>query len=241
MGTARSPSLADLLEHAMTARIREVHTAIVANVVAYDHTKQTVDVQPVVTRVFVDPNGDEVTERYPQITNVPVAFPQAGGFFVSFPIQPGDAVLLIFMERPISQWRAKGSETDPADLRTHGTGSAIAIPGVVPSAKALAGADASSMIMGKDGGPQIGIDATLVNLGEKSAANFVALANKVDAMGAELKAKMLVLATAVAAGFTSLPAALPSGGAAAGSALTAASATYTPVLLPTAATKVKAT
>lgn len=163
------------------AFLGDMHTAIPAQVVAYDAAAQTVDVQPMVKRVIVDDDGNEVVEQLPQITGVPVAFPSGGGYMVTFPIAANDYVMLVFSERPIDTWLSSGNESDPGDLRHHDLSDAVAIPCIRPTSKAFTTADATKMVIGKDGGPQLVIDASTVSLFGPSDPDFVALASKVDA------------------------------------------------------------
>jgi hypothetical protein len=67
-------------------------------------------------------------ESLPVITDVPVVFPGAGDYSVTFPIAKGDTVLLIFAEGSLDQWLTKGGEVDPQDDRRFSLTDAIAIP-----------------------------------------------------------------------------------------------------------------
>lgn len=177
----------DIIDHSLT----DVHTSVPAQVVAYDAAAQTVDVQPMVKRVIVDPDTrTELVESLPQVTGVPVAFPSGGGYMVTFPIAAGDYVLLAFSERPIDTWLSSGNESDPGDLRHHDLSDAIAIPCIRPTSKAFTSASPSKMVMGKDGGPQVVIDATTVSLFGPSDADFVARASLVDARFAAIEASL---------------------------------------------------
>lgn len=175
-------SWAEVIRAAVDARVADIHTALPAQVVSYDASKQTVDVQPLLQRVYRDDDGTEKSESFPQIPNVPVAFPRAGGYALTFPVAAGDTVLLVFAERALDQWRARDKEVDPGDLRMHDLSDAVAIPGVYASAKALTNAaQTDRAVFGKDGGLQVAVKAALIEMGEKDAGalDFVALAQKV--------------------------------------------------------------
>jgi len=113
------PSLSQLLQHAVETRLLDVHTALIARVERYDAKKQLVDAQPVLKRRLKFEDGQTTHEKFPLILDVPVLFPRASGYFISFPIQKGDFVQLIFNE-----------ESD--DGIRHSLNRAIAIPGVYP-------------------------------------------------------------------------------------------------------------
>ena len=114
-----TPSLAQLLKHAIEGRLLDVHTAIIAKVESYDAAKQLVNVAPVLKRSIENMRGEWIAEQLPVLCDVPVLFPRAGGFFISFPIQPGDFVQLIFnglrckaplpfREFSLNPWRLQG-------------------------------------------------------------------------------------------------------------------------------------
>jgi hypothetical protein len=158
----------EVLLAVLDSRLAHVHTAMPGKVESYDAATQTVSVKPQLKTAYPDGEGDYTHKDLPVIPNVPVAFPRAGGFFVSFPIQKGDFVLLVFSERSIQAWRDKGTAVEPGDLGLHPLDGAVAIPGVFPEADALDDAHASNMRLGKDGtaGAQIEITESEVRLGQ---------------------------------------------------------------------------
>jgi hypothetical protein len=106
-----------------------LYTAMPAQVVSVADfaTEQTIDVKPVVRRVY----EDTTVLESPDIYSVPVMFPSAGGGLLSFPIQVGDTVLLVFSMRSIEDWlEGDGSVVTPSSSRAHSLTDAIAIPGL---------------------------------------------------------------------------------------------------------------
>jgi hypothetical protein len=180
--SSERPTLAELIRAAIDARLADTHTALVGEVQAFDAAAQTVDVQPVVSSVLVDRDGNRLVESLPLLTSVPVAFPRAGGYFISLPITKGDTVLLVCADTAIAKWRETGrvstpTKTEPpAEERSHDLSDAIAIPGVYPTTSALADVSTDSMMLGKDGGLQIKIDddADLIYLGAPGSTDFLA-------------------------------------------------------------------
>lgn len=172
------------------AALREVRTCMPGMVESYDADKQTVDVVPQLKNAYPDGEGDVSYVEHPKLSNVPVCFPRAGGFFMSFPIQKGDFVLLVFSERSIQAWREKGQTVEPGDRRLFPLDGAVAIPGVFPAAQTLADADGTNMMLGRDGTPgaQIKLTPTQVHLG--GGAQFVALANLVATELGKVKATL---------------------------------------------------
>lgn len=196
-----SLSLADVIREAMNARIADVHVALPASVLRYDSATQTVDVQPTVKDAVPDEDGVLQPRAFPTLPAVPVVWPRAGGFFLTMPIAPGDTGLLVFSELPIDRWRSTGQESGAVNARRHGLGNAVFYPGLSPAGKALSvPAVGDHLALGAEGGAQVHVTPALVNLGEESAADFVALAALVKAEFATLKTALLAAFNAVGAG-----------------------------------------
>jgi len=153
LGQTRSPDLAEVIQAAISNAIGEIHTALPARVEKYDPVKQKIDAKPLLKKAVINIDGSEELVSLPVITDVPVMFPRAGGFFVTFPIQKGDFVLLVFVERSTDIFLAgPGSDTDPVDLRTHDLSDAVAFPCLYPFGKSIKDIDSKNFVMGQDRG-----------------------------------------------------------------------------------------
>lgn len=191
--TTRSPSLEEVLRAALDNRLLGVHTALPARVESYDAVSQKINAKPLVRSLTPTADGGEINESVPIITDVPVVFPRAGGFFISLPVQEGDHVLLIFNERSVDKFIAgDGSEVDPIDPRDHDLSDAVALVGFYPFSKSLADAISANLVLGKEAGTQVHIKDGEIDLGSENAADFVAQA-----------AKVLTELTAIVNGFNS--------------------------------------
>lgn len=159
MGNTRSPSLEEVLRMATHQALFEVHTALPGKVEKYDEKTQKADVKPLLKRTVINDDGTELSESLPVISDVPVLFPRAGGFFISFPVQPGDFVLLVFCERSIDKFTAgTGGEVDPVDLRMHDLSDAVALPAFYPFSRPIKDANPDDLVLGQDaGGAQLAI------------------------------------------------------------------------------------
>lgn len=117
------------LKNMMTAKINEIHTAIPGKIVSFDTKTGLATVLP--TMKFRMKDGSTVA--YPQITGVPVVFPQGLGqqATIAFPVKPNDSCLIIVAEHSIEYW-LYGQETD-TDLSFDLT-DAFCIPGLFPAA-----------------------------------------------------------------------------------------------------------
>jgi hypothetical protein len=178
---SRTPNIYEVVKAGLDSALTELHTAMPGIVRKYDAATQLADVQPSIQRRFRKPDGTEGTRDFPVIVNVPVAFPRAGGFFLSFPVAVGDFVLLVFSERSIDQWLEKGGIQDPIVTTLHDLSDAIAIPGVYPKGGKLASAHAQHMVLGPDSAsaPRAYFKTNEIALGGESPSEFVALATLV--------------------------------------------------------------
>lgn len=177
--STRKPSLGKLFGDVLRMYATQMHVALPGKVESYDASTQTASIKPMVKQVTEAEEG-EISESLPVIPNVPIAFPRAGGFFVSFPVAKGDTVLLVFCDASIDEWRATDKESEPGDLRKHTLSGAVAIPGVYANANKLSDAHDENMVMGEDGGGQIHIKPNgEVHLGSEDASDWVALADLV--------------------------------------------------------------
>ncbi len=200
-----TPTLAQVIRAAVQAHAADLRVAIPASVERVDLAKGLVDARPLVKDLVGDA-GSLTPLSMPVITNVPVVWPGAGGFRLTFPIATGDTVLLVFSDRSLDVWLAKGGEVDPGDPRRHALSDAIAIPGLRPFSDPWAGAAADGVTLGQEGGTQVRVKAGTIELGgaDEPAAMATTLKGYLDQVKIWLDA--LVLPTAVGpAGPPSVP------------------------------------
>jgi len=195
MGTgqaSRSPDLAELIRNAIDYRLAEVHTSIPGRVEKINASNQTVDVKPLIKRQLAYPDGSEITESLPIIPRVPLQYPRAGRFFITWPIKAGDLVELVFTEASRDNFKAgSGNEVEPDDFRRFDLSDAYAMPGAYPESKAIRNFDADNLRLGVDGGATIVIKedgnvsvipsgAGFGHIGAENGAEPIALGNKTD-------------------------------------------------------------
>jgi hypothetical protein len=179
---SRSPELAELLRTAINYHLDDLHVMLPGSVQLYDPTSQTANIQPLIKRRVKCADGTELLETLPVLVKVPIVFPRGGGtpgFFITFPIQPGDYVMLVFAERSLDVWLAdptadSTNPVDPGEFRKHDISDAVAIPGLYPFLSPLTDASPVNMAMGKSGGPQIHVTPADVRLGSAAATKGVA-------------------------------------------------------------------
>jgi hypothetical protein len=161
----------------------DIHTSMPGRVLAYDAASQTVDVRPALMREGVTEDGGDAYDALPDIFAVPIQWPRAGGFAITFPIAVGDWVHLHFAEQSTLAWRFRGvAPCTPGISDPHGLNSASATPGYYPDREKLTSVSTSAMeLRSVNGAIKIVIEPSLVTLGGTVAADFVALDAKVRA------------------------------------------------------------
>lgn len=97
------------IQNSIMSCIHGIHTAMPGEILNFDKSTGTATVKPAIR--FRKPNGE--TMDFPQITGVPVCFPQGNGqrATIAFPVKAGDGCLLVISERSLDFW-LYGQETD---------------------------------------------------------------------------------------------------------------------------------
>lgn len=113
--TAREPSLPEILDAALTARLRSVHTALPGTIRSYSEADQTCTVE---LAVQLETNAERFA-KVPNLSDVPVVWPGAWS--------NGDKCLVIFSEEDPSKWWDSGSVEPPPVMARHGL-HATAVP-----------------------------------------------------------------------------------------------------------------
>lgn len=99
----------DSISKMIDAKINEIHTTMPGKIVSYDAKTGLATVLPTMKFNM----GDGTTVAYPQITGVPVLFPQSNGqqTTVAYPVRAGDGCLIFAAEHSIEYW-LYGQETE---------------------------------------------------------------------------------------------------------------------------------
>lgn len=142
-----------------------------------------VDVEAAVHDVRFDPElGVRVSEPWPPLLSVPVAWPKWGSFALVGTLAAGDKVLLLSFDLDPSLHRGTGNAEDPVDTSRHSGAYWVAFPADITDAGASAlGSPGAFAILGNPSGVQVQIGPSSVSLGAANAPDFVALSSKVDA------------------------------------------------------------
>jgi len=168
-------SLSTLLRRAVGRELMDVHTALPGIVDTYDATSRRARVTPAI-RILLDDGS--LLDR-PPIPDVPVLFPAGGGLSLTFPLERGDPVLLVFSQRGMDGFKiaftasapSRGPIMDMSDaVALAGFGSAITTPASVTGASLQTDDGATSVVVEPNGevnvvaaGP-VTIRATQINM-----------------------------------------------------------------------------
>lgn len=199
-----TPDLGALLAEAIAFARGSIATAIPATVLAYDHVLQRCTAKPTVSGRYQDPDtGILIPFPLPTVANVPVAFPSATGFAITWPLAPGDTVFLVLSDRSMDEWKAGGaSENVPLDIRRFDLTDSVAIPGLRPFSRPIPPTGVSPVAMVLEG-----VD---IRLGSSAAAMKVALAPLLAAFLGDLKGWLDTHTHPAPGGATSPPAGIGS-------------------------------
>lgn len=121
-----SDTLTNAIKSAVWNILVGVHTALPARVDSYNPEGPSIQAKPLIKKLYRD--GSIVA--LPAVVSVPVVFMRTAKFRLSFPLEKGDGVLLIFAERSLETWLSRGEDVAPQDPRKFDLSDAIAIPGL---------------------------------------------------------------------------------------------------------------
>ena len=169
----------------------QIWTATPAIVQAVNLAAQTLSVQPAIQGTLSNPDGTTQTVNLPLLVDVPIVWPRAGGFALTFPIAVGDEVLVVFGARCIDSWWQSGSVGAPAEARMHDLSDGFAILAPTSQPKKFANVSSTNVQLrdtagttyveitpgGKArvvGASAIDIEAPTINLNGASAVNVTA-------------------------------------------------------------------
>lgn len=170
----RFASQVELMRAALDGRQAGIWTALPGRVLSFDPVDLTVIAEPTVRASVRAPDGSVTTVAISPIPDVPVVFPSAGGYTLTFPVAVDDECLLVFASRCIDQWWLGGGVQDPIDARMHDLSDAFAILGPRSLARPLASVSTTSMQLRSD-------DGTLViDLAQPDGKISVTAATEVD-------------------------------------------------------------
>ena len=117
---------------AIESMLANTRVAVPGIVVSFNSQNQTAVIQPALKESI---NGESV--QLPQLLDVPVQFPRAGGYCLTLPVKAGDECLVVFADMCIDGWWQSGGVQSQTEKRRHDLSDAIAIMGITSVPKAV--------------------------------------------------------------------------------------------------------
>ncbi|MHC3068972.1 Gp138 family membrane-puncturing spike protein [Klebsiella pneumoniae] len=140
------------LRLAMASQQAQIWTALPGVVAAVNLAAQTLSVQPTVQGSVASPDGAKQLVNLPLLVDVPIVWPRAGGFALTFPIAAGDEVLVVFASRCIDSWWQSGGIGAPAEARMHDLSDGFAILAPTSQPKKLSGVSSTNVQLRDEAG-----------------------------------------------------------------------------------------
>lgn len=159
-----------------------------------DSVDLTANTCTVIVAIQAPINKEDGTTEYvdlPPLVDVPIVFPGAGGFVVTFPIAKGDEVLVIFASRCIDAWWQLGANTTPPiaqkpmEARMHDLSDAFAIPGPRSQPKKISAISATKIQIRNNAGTvfmTVGTKFSLTNAATDLKTVLTNLVNHIKAI-----------------------------------------------------------
>ena len=126
-GSRATPTWSKSIDEAIEAKLLELHTAMPAEIVAYDPDTAYAKIKVHFKRKY---KGQDSPVSIPVISGVPVLMPRTAKAHLRLPIAKGDKGLAVFAERSMDRWVESATDQDPNDARRHALSDPIFIPGI---------------------------------------------------------------------------------------------------------------
>ncbi len=118
-----------LIQEGLKKLSSELRANMPGIVKSFDPLTMTASVQPAIRESVK--NYDSLVPKWtelPVISDVPVLFPGSSDYIMTFPLQEGDEVLLVFSDMNIDGFWQTGKTANQTILRRHALSDAMAIP-----------------------------------------------------------------------------------------------------------------
>jgi hypothetical protein len=106
-----------------------IRVAIPCIVKTFNPSEGTVECQPAIKEPTLGDKGVTGFESLPLLVDVPVVYPHGGGTTITWPLEPGDEVLVVFSDMCIDAWWQSGGIGVQPDIRRHDLSDGMAFPG----------------------------------------------------------------------------------------------------------------
>lgn len=132
---------------------------------SFDPVEQTVTVQLAIREKRLKNDGTEEWLDIPQLVDVPVVFPRAGGYVLTFPVKAGDECLVVFGDACMDAWWQSGGVQNQIDCRRHDLSDGYAILGPWSQPRRISNYSTSSVqLRNESGSAYIELSGDTVNI-----------------------------------------------------------------------------
>lgn len=157
---ADNGSLAGTLQFVFKKLLQSVDNLLPAKVIEYDRTNNRVSVQILISLITT---SNTLVSRQ-QISSIPVFVMGGGGYFLSFPLKPGDLGWIAANDRDISLFLQSYNEAAPNTNRVKSFSDAVFIPDIMHG-YTIDGADEDKLVIqDTDGNAKITLGDGEINL-----------------------------------------------------------------------------
>lgn len=130
----------------------QIWTSMPAVVTDVNLAAQTISAQPAIQGSVSNPDGSTRNVNMPLLVDVPIVWPRAGGFALTFPIKAGDEVLVVFASRCIDSWWQSGGVGAPAEARMHDLSDGFAVLAPTSQSKKLSNVSSANVQLRDEAG-----------------------------------------------------------------------------------------
>lgn len=123
----RQTDASEDIRTAIEAAATDLHVACPGIVESVDMGAKTVTVRPAIKAAVGKSDGSVESVELPLLVDVPICFPSAGGFTLTFPIKKGDNCLVVFGDSCMDAWWQNGGVQEPVEFRQHDLSDSYAI------------------------------------------------------------------------------------------------------------------
>ncbi|APH59904.1 Phage-related protein [Granulibacter bethesdensis] len=114
-----------IIKNLIASHCDRINTTMPGTIVSYNPATRRAVVQLSLSKT--SPEG--IVLKAPRVVSVPVVFPTGGGVAITWPLHPGDGVMLHFCQRSLENWLDHGDDVVD-DFRQSNISDAIAVPGL---------------------------------------------------------------------------------------------------------------
>lgn len=144
----------DLYRKMLSSLATNLRVSMPGIIESYDPATQTATIQPAI-REKVNINGNQEWTEIPLLVDVPILFPRAGGYSITFPVSAGDECLVFFADCCYDAFWQSGGVQNQIDRRRHDLSDGLAIVTGISQPNKLSGVSPSGLQIRNDAGSAV--------------------------------------------------------------------------------------